>query len=70
MCFTQVLLNMLDFGMNPQEALDAPRIFVKFDKSGKCFVLECESSLRFLASSTGKNPFKAQRNYSVPFVQL
>ncbi|XP_019720280.1 uncharacterized protein LOC109512748 isoform X2 [Hippocampus comes] len=27
----QVLLNMLEFGMNPQQALDSPRIFVEYD---------------------------------------
>ncbi|XP_073332462.1 transmembrane 4 L6 family member 1 isoform X2 [Pagrus major] len=27
----QVLLNMLEFGMNPQQALDAPRIYVAYD---------------------------------------
>ncbi|XP_026179477.1 glutathione hydrolase-like YwrD proenzyme isoform X2 [Mastacembelus armatus] len=27
----QVLLNMLEFGMNPQQALDAPRVYVHYD---------------------------------------
>ncbi|KAM8745716.1 glutathione hydrolase-like YwrD proenzyme [Acanthopagrus schlegelii] len=27
----QVLLNMLEFGMNPQQALDAPRVYVAYD---------------------------------------
>ncbi|XP_041791903.1 glutathione hydrolase-like YwrD proenzyme [Chelmon rostratus] len=27
----QVLLNMLEFGMNPQQALDAPRVYVQHD---------------------------------------
>ncbi|XP_061635900.1 glutathione hydrolase-like YwrD proenzyme isoform X2 [Phyllopteryx taeniolatus] len=27
----QVLLNMLEFGMNPQQALDSPRVFVEYD---------------------------------------
>ncbi|KAK5869567.1 hypothetical protein PBY51_024273 [Eleginops maclovinus] len=27
----QVLLNMLEFGMNPQQALDAPRVYVQYD---------------------------------------
>lgn len=34
----QVLLNMLEFGMNPQQALDAPRVFVQYDEA-------CKSSL-------------------------
>ncbi|XP_023700093.2 LOW QUALITY PROTEIN: glutathione hydrolase-like YwrD proenzyme [Paramormyrops kingsleyae] len=41
----QVLLNMLDFGMNPQEALDAPRIFVKFDKSAQGWQLLVEAGI-------------------------
>ncbi|XP_015280298.1 PREDICTED: putative gamma-glutamyltransferase YwrD [Gekko japonicus] len=28
----QVLLNMLEFGMNPQQALDAPRVYVEYKK--------------------------------------
>ncbi|KAM3618955.1 uncharacterized protein V6R79_000956 [Siganus canaliculatus] len=28
----QVLLNMLEFGMNPQQALDAPRVYVHYDR--------------------------------------
>uniref|UniRef100_A0A674F7U4 Glutathione hydrolase-like YwrD proenzyme n=1 Tax=Salmo trutta TaxID=8032 RepID=A0A674F7U4_SALTR len=31
----QVLLNMLEFGMNPQEALDAPRMYVQHDKAAQ-----------------------------------
>uniref|UniRef100_A0A3Q2V667 Putative gamma-glutamyltransferase YwrD n=1 Tax=Haplochromis burtoni TaxID=8153 RepID=A0A3Q2V667_HAPBU len=27
----QVLLNMMEFGMNPQQALDAPRVYVEYD---------------------------------------
>lgn len=34
MCL-QVLLNMLEFGMNPQQALDAPRVFVQYDAACK-----------------------------------
>ncbi|XP_063056991.1 glutathione hydrolase-like YwrD proenzyme isoform X2 [Engraulis encrasicolus] len=29
----QVLLNMLEFGMDPQRALDAPRVFVQYDEA-------------------------------------
>lgn len=35
----QVLLNMLEFGMNPQRALDAPRAFVQYDQAGKFLTL-------------------------------
>lgn len=31
----QVLLNMLEFGMNPQQALDAPRVYVQYDHTSK-----------------------------------
>ncbi|KAJ8418898.1 hypothetical protein AAFF_G00003970 [Aldrovandia affinis] len=41
----QVLLNMLEFGMNPQEALDAPRIFVHYDKAGKAWQLNVEAGV-------------------------
>ncbi|RVE73624.1 hypothetical protein OJAV_G00032950 [Oryzias javanicus] len=35
----QVLLNMMEFGMNPQQALDAPRVFVQYEqKAGQWFV--------------------------------
>ncbi|XP_005805284.1 uncharacterized protein LOC102228901 [Xiphophorus maculatus] len=35
----QVLLNMVEFGMNPQQALDAPRVFVEYDdKTGQWLV--------------------------------
>lgn len=33
----QVLLNMMEFGMNPQQALDAPRVFVQYDQKSKTF---------------------------------
>ncbi|XP_024134504.1 transmembrane 4 L6 family member 18 isoform X1 [Oryzias melastigma] len=38
----QVLLNMMEFGMNPQQALDAPRVFVQYEqKTGQwCVNLE------------------------------
>ncbi|XP_066565664.1 glutathione hydrolase-like YwrD proenzyme [Amia ocellicauda] len=35
----QVLLNMMEFGMNPQEALDAPRICVQYNPPGTWQVL-------------------------------
>ncbi|XP_037624750.1 glutathione hydrolase-like YwrD proenzyme isoform X1 [Sebastes umbrosus] len=35
----QVLLNMLEFGMNPQQALDSPRVYVEYDqKTGQWLV--------------------------------
>lgn len=34
----QVLLNMLEFGMNPQRALDAPRVFMQYDQAGKFLI--------------------------------
>ncbi|XP_030583736.1 uncharacterized protein LOC115779290 isoform X2 [Archocentrus centrarchus] len=35
----QVLLNMMEFGMNPQQALDAPRIYAEYDhKTGQWMV--------------------------------
>ncbi|XP_004562154.3 glutathione hydrolase-like YwrD proenzyme isoform X1 [Maylandia zebra] len=35
----QVLLNMMEFGMNPQQALDAPRVYVEYDhKTGQWLV--------------------------------
>ncbi|XP_062251367.1 glutathione hydrolase-like YwrD proenzyme [Platichthys flesus] len=35
----QVLLNMLEFGMNPQQALDVPRVYVEYDqKTGEWLV--------------------------------
>ncbi|KAG7280763.1 hypothetical protein CRUP_037693 [Coryphaenoides rupestris] len=34
-----VLLNMLEFGMDPQQALDAPRVYVEYDqKADQCLV--------------------------------
>ncbi|KAG7488126.1 hypothetical protein MATL_G00031040 [Megalops atlanticus] len=41
----QVLLNMLEFGMNPQEALDAPRIFVQYDKTSREWHLNVEAGV-------------------------
>ena len=34
LCILQVLLNMLEFGMNPQRALDAPRIRIQVAQNG------------------------------------
>uniref|UniRef100_A0A3Q0SDK2 Gamma-glutamyltransferase 7 n=1 Tax=Amphilophus citrinellus TaxID=61819 RepID=A0A3Q0SDK2_AMPCI len=35
----QVLLNMMEFGMNPQQALDAPRVYAEYDhKTGQWMV--------------------------------
>lgn len=28
----KVLLNMVEFGMNPQQALDAPRVYAEYDR--------------------------------------
>ncbi|GAA6066308.1 glutathione hydrolase-like YwrD proenzyme, partial [Tachysurus ichikawai] len=41
----QVLLNMLEFGMNPQHALDAPRVFVQFDQAAQMWMLHLEASI-------------------------
>nr|XP_015216376.1 PREDICTED: putative gamma-glutamyltransferase YwrD isoform X1 [Lepisosteus oculatus] len=41
----QVLLNMLEFGMNPQEALDAPRIFVQYNKRMQAWQLSLEEGI-------------------------
>ncbi|XP_069053481.1 glutathione hydrolase-like YwrD proenzyme isoform X4 [Lepisosteus oculatus] len=41
----QVLLNMLEFGMNPQEALDAPRIFVQYNKRMQTWQLSLEEGI-------------------------
>uniref|UniRef100_UPI0037E716C6 glutathione hydrolase-like YwrD proenzyme n=1 Tax=Semicossyphus pulcher TaxID=241346 RepID=UPI0037E716C6 len=38
----QVLLNMLEFGMNPQRALDAPRVFVQYDHKNKEWLVNLE----------------------------
>lgn len=29
---------MLEFGMNPQQALDAPRVYVHYDQKSKTFI--------------------------------
>ncbi|KAJ8374346.1 hypothetical protein SKAU_G00049260 [Synaphobranchus kaupii] len=41
----QVLLNMLEFGMNPQKALDAPRIFVHYNKADREWKLSVEDGV-------------------------
>ncbi|KAI5614720.1 gamma-glutamyltranspeptidase 1-like, partial [Silurus asotus] len=41
----QVLLNMIEFGMNPQRALDAPRLFVQYDQAAKEWALNLEAGL-------------------------
>ncbi|XP_066455227.1 glutathione hydrolase-like YwrD proenzyme [Eleutherodactylus coqui] len=38
----QVLLNMLEFGMNPQQAVDAPRLFVEYTKKDQKWHLYLE----------------------------
>ncbi|CAL8256955.1 unnamed protein product [Merluccius merluccius] len=38
----QVLLNMLEFGMDPQEALDAPRVCVDFDQEAGEWLVHLE----------------------------
>ncbi|KAJ8278299.1 hypothetical protein GJAV_G00086110 [Gymnothorax javanicus] len=41
----QVLLNMLEFGMNPQRALDAPRMFVQYSKTDGDWKLSLEAGV-------------------------
>uniref|UniRef100_A0A8B9J7R5 Gamma-glutamyltransferase YwrD n=4 Tax=Astyanax mexicanus TaxID=7994 RepID=A0A8B9J7R5_ASTMX len=41
----QVLLNMLEFGMSPQVALDAPRVFVQFDQAAQQWQLYLEEGM-------------------------
>ncbi|XP_067851106.1 glutathione hydrolase-like YwrD proenzyme [Heptranchias perlo] len=41
----QVLLNMLEFGMNPQEALDAPRFCLEYKKSDGTWRLSLEEGI-------------------------
>uniref|UniRef100_A0A674NTH2 Gamma-glutamyltransferase YwrD n=1 Tax=Takifugu rubripes TaxID=31033 RepID=A0A674NTH2_TAKRU len=42
----QVLLNMLEFGMNPQQALDAPRIYVHYDQKTAQWLVHLEEGVR------------------------
>ncbi|XP_047014081.2 glutathione hydrolase-like YwrD proenzyme isoform X2 [Ictalurus punctatus] len=41
----QVLLNMVEFGMNPQRALDAPRVFVSYDQAARLWQLNLEAGM-------------------------
>ncbi|CAK6978591.1 glutathione hydrolase-like YwrD proenzyme isoform X2 [Scomber scombrus] len=41
----QVLLNMLEFGMNPQQALDAPRVFVQYDHKTDEWLVNLEEGI-------------------------
>nr|XP_034989696.1 glutathione hydrolase-like YwrD proenzyme isoform X7 [Zootoca vivipara] len=41
----QVLLNMLEFGMNPQEALDVPRFCVEYDKKVDAWLVSLEDGI-------------------------
>ncbi|CAL8306232.1 unnamed protein product [Lota lota] len=38
----QVLLNMLEFGMDPQQALDAPRVYVEYDQKADQWLVNLE----------------------------
>ncbi|KAJ0032786.1 hypothetical protein NQD34_002867 [Periophthalmus magnuspinnatus] len=41
----QVLLNMLEFGMNPQQALDAPRVYVHYDQKNGQWTVNLEEGI-------------------------
>ncbi|XP_071376367.1 glutathione hydrolase-like YwrD proenzyme [Centroberyx affinis] len=41
----QVLLNMLEFGMNPQQALDAPRVYVHYDHKADQWLVNLEEGV-------------------------
>ncbi|KAM9385269.1 glutathione hydrolase-like YwrD proenzyme [Pholidichthys leucotaenia] len=41
----QVLLNMLEFGMNPQQALDAPRVYVHYDQKRDHWLINLEEGV-------------------------
>ncbi|XP_068600009.1 glutathione hydrolase-like YwrD proenzyme [Brachionichthys hirsutus] len=41
----QVLLNMLEFGMNPQQALDAPRVYVHYDQEAEEWLVNLEEGV-------------------------
>ncbi|XP_070765194.1 glutathione hydrolase-like YwrD proenzyme [Enoplosus armatus] len=41
----QVLLNMMEFGMNPQQALDAPRVYVQYDQKTDQWLVNLEEGV-------------------------
>ncbi|XP_059196307.1 glutathione hydrolase-like YwrD proenzyme [Centropristis striata] len=41
----QVLLNMLEFGMNPQQALDAPRVYIQYDHTADQWLVNLEEGI-------------------------
>ncbi|XP_023147133.2 glutathione hydrolase-like YwrD proenzyme [Amphiprion ocellaris] len=41
----QVLLNMVEFGMNPQQALDAPRVYVQYDNKTDQWLVNLEEGV-------------------------
>lgn len=41
----QALLNMVEFGMNPQQALDAPRIYVHYDQKNEQWTVNLEDGV-------------------------
>ncbi|KAM9761576.1 glutathione hydrolase-like YwrD proenzyme isoform 1-T2 [Menidia menidia] len=41
----QVLLNMLEFGMNPQQALDVPRVFVQYENKTDQWLVNLEEGI-------------------------
>ncbi|XP_068174664.1 glutathione hydrolase-like YwrD proenzyme [Antennarius striatus] len=41
----QVFLNMLEFGMNPQQALDAPRVYVHYDQKAEDWSVHLEEGV-------------------------
>ncbi|XP_054645726.1 glutathione hydrolase-like YwrD proenzyme [Dunckerocampus dactyliophorus] len=42
----QVLLNLLEFGMNPQQALDSPRVFVQHDRKKNQWLVNLEEGIK------------------------